>query len=281
MANIFESVEYAKWKSFRESEDSRYVGLCIPHVLLRQPYGRETVPVESFNFEEDVDGKEHRKYLWGNAAYMLATRITDAFAQTGWCTAIRGVEGGGLVEGLPTHTFRTDEGDVALKCPTEIGISERRELELANLGFISLLHCKGRDYAAFFSAQSTNKPKKYNEAAANANARLSAQLPYIFAMSRFAHYMKSMMRDKVGAFMSKKNIEDFLNTWISQYVLLDDGATHEQKARRPLREARIEVEEVAGKPGVYRAVSYLRPHFQLDEIDVSLRLVAELPQPKQ
>jgi type VI secretion system protein ImpC len=279
LAKIFDSIEYAKWKSFRESEDSRYVGLALPHVLLRQPYGRETVPVESFNFEEDVTGKDHSKYLWGNAAYQLATRVTDAFAQHGWCTAIRGVEGGGLVEGLPTHTFRTDEGDVALKCPTEISISERREAELAGLGFISLVHCKGRDYAAFFSTQSTNKPKKYDAEYANANARLSAQLQYMFAMSRFAHYLKSMMRDKVGSFMSRKNCEDFLNRWITQYVLLDDDATQEQKARFPLREARIEVEEIPGKPGAYRAISYLRPHFQLEELDVSLRLVAELPAP--
>ena len=281
LANTFESVEYAKWKSFRESEDSRYVGLCLPHALLRLPYGRETVPVESFDFQEDVDGRDHKKYLWGNAAYMFGSRITSAFADHGWCTAIRGVEGGGLVEGLPTHTFLTDEGDVALKCPTEVAIPERRELELANLGFISLVHCKGHDYAAFFSAQSVNKPKKYNEPSATANARLSSQLPYIFAMSRFAHYMKSMMRDKVGSFMSRKNVEDFLNRWITQYVLLDDDASHEQKAKFPLRQARIEVEEVPGKPGVYRAVSYLRPHFQLDELDVSLRLVAELPPPKK
>ena len=281
LAKIFDSVEYAKWKSFRESEDSRYVGLCLPHVLLRQPYGSETVPVESFNFEEDVDGRDHKKYLWGNAAYSMATRITDAFAKYGWCTAIRGVEGGGLVEGLPTHTFRTDEGDVALKCPTEIAITDRREKELADLGFIPLVHCKGRDYAAFFSTQSANKPKKYNEDYANANARLSAQLQYIFAISRFAHYLKAMMRDKVGSFMSRKNCEDFLNRWIAQYVLLDDSASQDMKAKFPLREARIEVEEVAGKPGVYRAISYLRPHFQLDELDVSLRLVAELPPPRK
>ena len=281
LAKIFEAQDYVKWKSFRESEDSRYVGLCLPHVLLRQPYGSETVPVESFNFEEDVDGRDHKKYLWGNAAYSLATRITDAFAKHSWCTAIRGVEGGGLVEGLPTHTFRTDEGDIALKCPTEIAITDRREKELADLGFIPLVHCKGRDYAAFFSTQSANKAKKYDSDYANANARLSSQLQYIFAISRFAHYMKSMMRDKVGSFMSRKNCEDFLNRWITQYVLLDDSATQDQKAKYPLREARIEVEEVKGKPGVYRAISYLRPHFQLDELDISLRLVAELPPPKK
>jgi type VI secretion system protein ImpC len=280
ISKIFDSVEYAKWKSFRESDDSRYVGLCLPHVLMRLPYGSETVPVESFNFEEDVDGRNHDKYLWGNAAYAMAARTTAAFASYGWCTAIRGVEGGGLVEGLPTHTFRTDEGDVALKCPTEIAITDRREKELADSGFIPLVHCKGRDYAAFFSVQSANKPKKYDKDFANANARLSSQLQYIMAISRFAHYLKAMMRDKVGSFMSRKNCEEFLNRWIAQYVLLDDNASQSSKAQYPLREARIEVEEVPGKPGVYRAISFLRPHFQLDEIDVSLRLVAELPAAK-
>jgi type VI secretion system protein ImpC len=279
MAKIFESVEFAKWRSFRESEDSRYVGLCLPHILMRLPYGSQTVPVESFNFEEDVDGKDHGKYLWSNAAYAMVTRLTDAFAQYEWCTAIRGVEGGGLVEGLPTHTFRTDEGDVALKCPTEIAITDRREKELADQGFIPLVHCKGQDYAAFFSVQSANKPKKYDKDDANANARLSAQLQYIFAVSRFAHYLKAMMRDKVGSFMSRKNCEDFLNKWISNYILLNENASQEKKAQYPLRAARIEVEEIPGKPGAYRAIAYLSPHFQLDEIDVSLRLVADLPKP--
>jgi type VI secretion system protein ImpC len=281
VAKIFDSVEYAKWKSFRESEDSRYVGLCLPHVLMRQPYGQDTVPVESFNFEEDVTGRTNDKYLWGNAAYALATRITDAFAKHGWCTAIRGVEGGGLVEGLPSHTFRTDEGDVALKCPTEIAITDRREKELADQGFIPLVHCKGRDYAAFFSVQSANKPKKFDSDYANANARLSSQLQYMFATSRFAHYLKAMMRDKIGSFMSRADCQKFLSTWIAQYVLLDDEASQTKKAQFPLREARVEVEEIPGKPGAYRAIAYMRPHFQVDEIDVSLRLVTDLPQPEK
>ncbi len=279
LAKIFDSVEYAKWKAFRESEDARYVGLCMPRVLMRLPYGSANVPVESFNFEEDIDGKNHDKYLWANAAYAFGARVTDAFAKYSWCTAIRGVEGGGLVEGLPTHTFRTDEGDVALKCPTEIAITDRREKELADLGFIPLVHCKGRDYAAFFSVQSANKPRKYDTDFANANARLSAQLQYLFATSRFAHYLKAMMRDKIGSFMSRQNCQDFLNRWIANYVLLDDDASQTQKAKYPLREARIEVEDIPGKPGAYRAIAYLKPHFQLDEIDVSLRLVADLPQP--
>ena len=279
MAKIFQSVEYAKWKSFRESEDARYVALAMPHILMRLPYGKANVPVEAFDFEEQVDGTDHKKYLWGNAAYALGTRLTEAFAKYHWCAAIRGVEGGGLVQGLPVHTFKTDEGDVALKCPTEIAITDRREKELADLGFVPLLHCKGTDYAAFFSTQSANKPKLYDTDAANANARLSSQIQYILAVSRFAHYLKSMMRDKIGSFMTRKNAEDFLNRWINNYVLLDDNASQEMKAKYPLREARIDVSEVPGKPGVYRAVSFLKPHFQLDELSVSLRLVAELPPP--
>jgi type VI secretion system protein ImpC len=279
LSKIFQSVEYAKWKSFRESEDSRYVALALPHVLMRLPYGQANDPVEGFNFEEDVDGTDHTKYLWGNAAYALGTRLTDAFAQYRWTAAIRGVEGGGLVSGLPVHTFRTDEGDVALKCPTEIAITDRREKELADLGFIPLVHCKGTDYAAFFSTQTTNKAKTYDTDAANANARLSSQLQYILAVSRFAHYLKSIMRDKIGSFMTRKNAEDFLNRWISTYVLLDDDAGQEMKARFPLREARIDVSEIPGKPGAYRAVAFLKPHYQLDELTVSLRLVANLPPP--
>ncbi len=277
ISKIFDSTEFAKWKSFRESEDGRYVGLCLPHILMRLPYGRETKPVEGFDFEENVDGTDPSKYLWGNAAYALGARLTSSFSQFGWCASIRGVEGGGLVEGLPAHTFRTDEGDVALKCPTEIAITDRREKELADNGFVPLVHCKGTDYAAFFSVQSAQKPKLYNKDAANANARLSTQLPYILAVSRFAHYLKAMMRDKIGSFMSRSQCERFLNDWINTYVVGDDDASPSVKAKNPLREARIEVVDVPGKPGAYRAVAFLRPHYQLDELSVSLRLVADLP----
>jgi type VI secretion system protein ImpC len=279
LAKIFDRTEYAKWRSFRDSEDSRYVGLTLPHTLMRLPYGKNTVPVESFNFEEDVDGKDHKKYLWSNAAYSFGTRLTEAFALYQWTVAIRGVEGGGLVQGLPAHTFMTDEGDVALKCPTEIAITDRREKEFSDLGFIPLVHCKNTDYAAFFGAQSAQKAKKYDTDFANANARLSTQLPYIFAVSRFAHYLKAIMRDKIGSFASRTDIEYFLNRWISNYVTPDDTASPTVKAQFPLREARIEVVEVPGKPGVYKAIAFLRPHFQLDELSVSLRLVAELPPP--
>jgi type VI secretion system protein ImpC len=279
LGKIFDSTEFAKWKSFRQSEDSKYVCLTCPHILMRLPYGRDTKPVEGFNFEEGVDGTDHSKYLWGNAAYALGARMTSAFAQYGWCTTIRGVEGGGLVEGLPSHTFRTDEGDVALKCPTEIAITDRREKELADQGLVALVHQKGTDKAAFFSVQSCNKAKVYDSDAATANARLSAQLPYMMATCRFAHYLKSMMRDKVGSFMSREDCWRFLNRWISQYVIQDDTASQADKAKHPLREARVDVEEIKGKPGCYRAITYLRPHFQLDEIGVSLRLVADLPEP--
>jgi len=277
LAKIFDRTEFAKWRSFRESEDSRYVGLTLPRTLARLPYGKETIPTETFQFQEDVTGRDHNKYLWSNAAYAFGTRLTESFAMYQWCAAIRGVEGGGLVQGLPTHTFQTDEGDVALKCPTEISITDRREKEFSDLGFIPLVHCKNTDYAAFFGAQSCQKAKKYDQDAANANARLSTQLQYIMAVSRFAHYIKAMMRDKIGSFMSRSDCENFLNQWIMQYVVSNDNVGQEMKASHPLKEARIEVAEIAGKPGAYKAVAFLRPHFQLDELTVSLRLVAELP----
>ena len=277
LAKIFDSTEYAKWKSFRQGEDSRYVALCLPRTLARLPYGKETKPIDEFSYEEHVDGTDHSKYLWMNAAYSLGTRMTNSYSLYGMCVAMRGVEGGGLVEGLPTHNFYTDEGDLALKCPTEVPITDRREKELADLGFVPLVHCKGTDYAAFFSVQSCQKPKVFDTDSANANARLSAQLPYIMACSRFAHYLKAMMRDKIGSFMSREEAETFLNRWIIKYVTPDDSASPAAKAERPLREARIDVSEIPGKPGCYRAVAFLRPHFQLDELTVSLRLVAELP----
>lgn len=279
LAKKFETPDYVKWRSFRESEDSRYVGLTLPHILMRLPYGPDTAPVETFNFKEDVDGTDHSKYLWGNAAYAFGARLTDAFAKYGWTAAVRGVEGGGRVDGLPSHTFRTDDGELALKCPTEIAITDRREKELSDLGFIPLVHCKNTDYAAFFAAQSAQKAKKYDTDAANANARLSTQLQYMMAISRFAHYLKVIMRDKVGSYMSRKNCEVFLNRWIMNYVVSSEDVSAEVKAKFPLKEARVEVVEVAGKPGCYRAIAFLKPHFQLDELTVSLRLVAELPPP--
>jgi type VI secretion system protein ImpC len=279
LAKIFESTEYAKWKAFRDTEDSRYVALTAPRMLLREPFGKKTVPVEAFDYEEAVDGSNHDHYLWGNASWALGARVTQAFARHGWCATIRGVESGGLVDGLPVHNFRTDSGDVVMKCPTETPITDRREKEMADLGFAPLVHCKGTPNAAFFSVQSAQKPKVYDKDAATANARMSAQLPYIFAVSRFAHYLKSMMRDKIGGFMSRTEVERFLNNWINNYTIANDDAGFELKAKHPLKEARVDVVEIPGKPGAYRAVAFLRPHFQLDELNVSLRLVADLPAP--
>jgi len=281
LAKIFETNDYIKWRSFRESADSRYVGLTLPHVLGRLPYGKETVPVEAFNFEEDVDGTDHKKYLWTNAAYSLGARLTDSFAKCGWLATIRGFEGGGLVEGLPTHTFPTDEGEIAAKCPTELAITDRREYELANLGFIPLSHYKHTDQAVFFSTQSCQKPQVYDRDEANANARLSTMLQYILCTSRFAHYLKVMARDRIGSFMERNECEAWLNRWINNYCLgSPETATNQQKAERPLREAKVQVRDIKGKPGCYEAVAFLRPHFQLDELTVSMRLVAELPEAK-
>jgi type VI secretion system protein ImpC len=277
LSKIFGTVEYAKWKSFRESDDSRYIGLVLPRTLARLPYGSKTLPVEDFNFEEDVDGTDHEKYLWSSAAYSYGTRLTAAFAQYGWLAAIRGVEGGGIVEDLPTHTFTTDEGEIALKCPTEVAITDRVEKQLSDLGFISLVHCKDTDFAAFFSGASVQKAKLYDKDEANANARLSTQLPYLFTSCRIAHFMKAMMRDKIGSFTSCESVKKYLNNWLSQYVLLDDTADQVAKAKRPLRDADVDVVEVPGKPGSYIAAAYLRPHFQLEELTISLRLVAALP----
>jgi len=273
------SAEVIPWRSFRESEDSRYCTLVLPRYASRLPYGEATNPVENFAFEEAVDGSDHDAYLWSNMAYQLGLKMTDAFAKYGWTTAIRGVEGGGKISDLPAHTFTTDEGDVALKCPTETLITDRREKELNDLGFCAAVSAKGTNFAAFFSGQTVNKPVLYNTDSANANAKLSARLPYIMAASRFAHYLKVMMRDKIGSFESQETIANYLNNWIADYVLLDDAASQDTKARFPLREARVDVFEVAGSPGAYTATVFLRPHFQLEEITASIRLVAELPAP--
>jgi type VI secretion system protein ImpC len=280
--SIFERKEagYIKWRAFRKSADSRYVGLTLPHTLGRLPYGPEDNPTEAFVFREDVDGTDHDKYLWCNAAYAFGARITSAFAETGWLANIRGVENGGLVEDLPTHTFPTDDGDVALKCPTEIAITERREKELSEQGFIPLVHCKGKDYAAFFAAQSTQDAQAatYSTDAAKANARLSTMLQYMLCVSRFAHFLKVMARDKIGSPMERAECERWLNKWINNYVVANpNDVSDEVKAKRPLQDARIEVQEVKGKPGCYEAVAFLRPHLQLEELTVDLCLVAELP----
>lgn len=299
LKKIFESAELTSWREFRDMEDARYITLVLPRFLLRLPYGRpekrNTIQCEGLNFEEhvsdpdssstlDANGNfvshppaDNVNFLWGNAAYVLAERITNAFSLYNWTAAIRGVEGGGLVEDLPLYTYTSDAGTTELFCPTEVSITDRREKELNDLGFISLCHCKGAGKAAFFGGQTTNLPKKYFSDEANANARISAMLPYMLAASRFAHYIKVIMREKIGSFMTRGNVESFLNGWIANYVLLDDNATQEVKAAYPLRAANIVVTDVPGEPGVYRATAFLKPHFQLEELTTSIRLVANLP----
>lgn len=278
---IFSGADSVKWQSFRETEDSRYVALTLPHILIREPYTKGDHRVETFVFEEDVDGTDHSKYLWSNAAYAFGTRLTEAFARYGWCAAIRGEENGGKVSNLPVHNFLTEEGGKAMKCPTEINITDRREAELSKAGFIPLVHKKNSDFAVFFGAQSCHKPPKYNTDDAKANAALGARIPYIMATSRIAHYLKAIGRAKIGSFTSQAELQRYLNDWIQDYVLSIDTADDEQKARRPLRAAEIRVVEVAGKPGSYEAVAYLQPHYQLEELTVSLRLVAKIPEAKQ
>ncbi|MBS1222709.1 MAG: type secretion protein, EvpB/VC family, partial [Proteobacteria bacterium] len=278
LTKIFQTAEYASWRSLRESEDSRYLGLAMPRFLARRPYGAKSDPVEEFDFEEEVEGAEHNKYSWANAAYAMATNITRAFKLYGWCTRIRGVESGGAVENLPTHTFPTDDGGVDMKCPTEIAISDRREAELAKNGFMPLLHKKNTDFAAFIGAQSLQKPAEYYDPDATANANLSARLPYLFAVCRFAHYLKCMVRDKIGSFKERDDMQRWLNNWIMNYVIANpESAGEEAKARSPLAAAEVVVEEVEGNPGYYTSKFYLRPHYQLEGLTVSLRLVSKLP----
>lgn len=278
LGKLFDTSDYIRWRSFRQSDDSRYVGLTLPRVIGRLPYGAKTIPVETFGFEEQItENNGGASYLWINAAYELAGRMVSAFEEHGWCAAIRGVEGGGLVQSMSVHNYISRAGEKVLQCPTEVAISDRREKELADLGFIPLVYCKGTDYAAFFAVQSANKPRKYDSDLANANARLSSQLQYIMTTSRFAHYLKAIVRDKVGSFMSRSECQNFLQNWINQYVVGSDNVGANIKASHPLREARIEVVDIPGSPGSYKAVAYLRPHFQLEGLSMSLRLVAELP----
>jgi type VI secretion system protein ImpC len=282
LTKIFQTPEYASWRSLREAEDSRYIGLAMPRFLSRLPYGAKTDPVEEFAFEEDVEGADHSKYAWSNSAYAMATNITRAFKLYGWCTAIRGVESGGAVEGLPTHTFPTDDGGVDMKCPTEIAISDRREAELAKNGFMPLIHKKNSDFAAFIGAQSLQKPTEYEDPDATANANLSARLPYMFATCRFAHYLKCMVRDKIGKNMERDEIQVWLQNWINQYIEPSPAiASDADKARRPLSAAEVVVEADESNPGYYSAKFFLRPHYQLEGLTVSLRLTSKLPSQKK
>ncbi len=277
IAKVMSTPEYAAWRSFRDSDDSRYVALTMPRVLSRAPYGAATNPVEGFAFEEDTAGGDSSRYSWMNAAYAMGANIARSFKTYGWCAAIRGAESGGAVQGLPTHAFPTDDGGMAMKCPTEVAITDRREAELGKLGFLPLCHWKNTDYAVFLGGQTVNAPKEYDNADATANAALSARLPYIFATCRFAHYLKCIVRDKVGSFKSRSDMQTWLSDWIANYVTSDPNANEDTKAKYPLAEARVVVEDVEGNPGFYSAKFHLRPHFQLEGLTASLRLVTRLP----
>jgi type VI secretion system protein ImpC len=278
LTKIFQTPEYAAWRSLRESEDARYIGLCMPRYLARLPYGEKTEPVDEFRFEEDVEGADSSRFCWANAAYAMATNITRAFKIYGWTTRIRGIESGGAVEGLPAFTFPTDDGGVDMKCPTEIAISDRREAELSKNGFMPLIHRKNSDFAAFIGAQSLQKPQEYDDPAATANANLAARLPYLFASCRFAHYLKCMVRDKIGSSMTKGQLNNWLQTWLNNYVDgSPDSSSEDWKATHPLAEGRVEIEENEENPGYYQAKFFLRPHYQLEGLTVSLRLVSRMP----
>jgi type VI secretion system protein ImpC len=281
LTKIFTTPEYAAWRSLRESEDARYLGLAMPRFLARQPYGARSAPVEEFNFEEETGAADHGKYTWANAAYAMAVNINRSFKEYGWCSRIRGIESGGAVEGLPTHSFPTDDGGVDMKCPTEIAISDRREAELAKAGFMPLVHRKNSDFAAFIGAQSLHQPAEYDDPDATANANLAARLPYLFATCRFAHYLKCIVRDKVGSFKERDEMNRWLQDWIMQYVDGDPAHSSEStKATKPLAAAEVVVEEIEGNPGYYSSKFFLRPHYQLEGLTVSLRLVSKLPSGK-
>ena len=281
LSKLFTNTEYAAWRSLRQSDDARYIGLAMPRFLARMPYGTRTNPVDEFDFEEDTEGAKHDKYAWANSAYAMAVNINRSFKEYGWCTSIRGVESGGVVENLPTHSFPTDDGGVDMKCPTEIAISDRREAELSKNGFMPLVHRKNSDLAAFIGAQSLQKPAEYEDADATANANLAARLPYLFACCRFAHYLKCIVRDKIGSFHERDDMERWLNSWIMNYVDGDPAnSSQETKARKPLAAAEVQVEEVEGSPGYYTSKFFLRPHYQLEGLTVSLRLVTKLPSVK-
>ena len=278
LKSIFEGPQYIKWQSFRESEDSRYVALTLPRFLLRLPYGAETKPVKAFNYEENVSAS-HEHYLWGNTAFTFATRLTDSFAKYRWCTNIIGPLGGGAVEDLPVHQFES-MGAVQTKIPTEVLISDRREFELAEEGFISLAMRKGSDNACFFSANSVQKPKYFGTSAegkeAELNFKLGTQMPYMFVANRLAHYLKVIQRENIGSWKERTDLDRELNAWIRQYIADQDNPSAETRSRRPLRQAQITVEDVEGEPGWYRVGMKVRPHFKYMGAYFTLSLVGKL-----
>jgi type VI secretion system protein ImpC len=281
IGKLMDTPDYAAWKGLRDSVDSRYVALCMPRVLSRLPYGAKSEPVEEFAFEEDTDGNKGEKYGWMNAAYVMGTNINRAFKEYGWTVRIRGVESGGEVLNLPLHTFPTDDGGVDMKCPTEISITDRREAELSKVGLISIVHRKNTDKAAFIGAQSVYKPKLMDKPEATASENLSARIPYMFAVSRFAHYLKCMVRDKIGSTKEQDQLERWLNNWIVRYVDADPKNSSEQvKAMKPLAGAKVTVIPNEENPGYYSANVWLRPHFQLEGMDIGMSLVASLAERK-
>jgi type VI secretion system protein ImpC len=280
LTKIFQSPEYAAWRSLRESEDSKYLALTMPRTLARLPYNEKDNPVEEFNFEENTEGLPDDNFVWSNAAYAMGVNINRSFKAYGWCSSIRGVENGGVVDNLPVYTFKTDDGGVDIRCPTEIAITDRRENELSRNGMLPIIHWKNTDYAVFVGGQSLHQPAEYNDPDATSNANLGARLPYMFAVCRFAHYLKCIVRDKIGSFMSKDDITEYLNDWIKMYVINNPSAPHAIKAKYPLAAAEVQVMEDESNPGYYKSVFYLKPHYQLEGLTVSLRLVSKLPSEK-
>ncbi|MGZ2747070.1 type VI secretion system contractile sheath large subunit [Burkholderia stagnalis] len=281
VSKIFTSNEYAFWRRLRESNDSRYLALTMPRFLARVPYGPTTQPVEEFGFEEKVDPNSSEDFCWANSAYAMGANITRAFKTYGWCTKIRGIESGGAVEVLPKYSLPSQYSEVELHCPTEIAISDRREHELSESGLMPLVYRKNSDTAAFIGAKTVHRPATYEDGDATANANLSSRLPYILATCRFAHYLKCIVRDKIGSFKSREDTQRWLNDWLMNYVDGDPSISSETtKSQRPLSAAEVVVDEIPDNPGYYRAQFFLRPHFQLEGLTVSLRLVSKLPSAK-
>lgn len=279
IGNYFDRAEYIKWKSFRDTDDSRYIGLTMPRVLGRLPYGPDTVPVRSFNYIEEVKGPDHEKYLWTNASFAFAANMVRSFINNGWCVQIRGPQAGGAVQDLPIHLYDLGTGN-QVKIPSEVMIPETREFEFANLGFIPLSYYKNRDYACFFSANSTQKPALYDTADATANSRINARLPYIFLLSRIDHYLKLIQRENIGTTKDRRLLELELNTWVRGLVTEMTDPGDELQASHPLRDAKVVVEDIEDNPGFFRVKLYAIPHFQVEGMDVNLSLVSQMPKAK-
>lgn len=279
IGNYFDRAEYLKWKAFRDTDDARYIGLVMPRVLGRLPYGPDTVPVRSFHYVEDVKGPDHHKYLWCSAAFSFAANMVKSFINNGWCVQIRGPQAGGAVTDLPIHLYDLGTGG-QVKIPSEVMIPETREFEFANLGFIPLSYYKNRDYACFFSANSTQKPARYDTADATANSRINARLPYIFLLSRIAHYLKLIQRENIGTTKDRRLLELELNTWVRGLVTEMTDPGDALQSSHPLRDARVAVEDIDDNPGFFRVRLFAVPHFQVEGMDISLSLVSRMPKAK-